>query len=91
MKQRLCCSRTESFNFFYNYLLIFVGRGSTLVDLMPLDRKVVGSNSILAATPGTLGKSFTNSIIYIIYCIRLPVALRRVNFDTVNYCGRERL
>jgi len=24
-------------------------------------------------------------------CIRLPVALRRVNSDTVNYCGRERL
>src|SRR6218665_3766501 len=45
MKQRLCCSRTESFNsFFYNYLLIFVGRGGTLVDSMPLDRKVVGSN-----------------------------------------------
>src|SRR6218665_2545701 len=64
MKQRLCCSRTESFNsFFYNYLLIFVGRGCTLVDSMPLDRKVVGSNPILAATPGTLDKSFTNSII----------------------------
>src|SRR6218665_2951742 len=68
MKQRLCCSRTESFNsFFYNYLLVFVGRGGKLVDSMPLDRKVVGSNPILAATPGTLGKSFTNSI-YIIYC-----------------------
>src|SRR6218665_1510271 len=90
MKQRLYCSRTESFNsFFYNYLLIFVGRGSTLVDSMPLDRNVVGSNPILAATPGTLGKSF--GIIYCVYCIRLPVALRRVNSDTVNYCGRERL
>src|SRR6218665_1543217 len=79
MKQRLCCSRTESFNsFFYNYLLIFVRRGDTLVDPMPLDRKVVGSTPILAATPGTSGKSFTNSI-YIMYCIhvyckRLPVA-----------------
>src|SRR6218665_2494213 len=52
MKQRLCCSRTESCNsFFYHYLLIFVGRGGTLVDSMPLDRKVVGSNPILAATP----------------------------------------
>src|SRR6218665_4220700 len=30
-------------------------------------------------------------IIYCIYCIRLPVVLRRVNSDTVNYCGRERL
>ena len=72
-----------------------MGRGGTLGDSMPLDRKVVGSNPILAATPGTLGKSFTNSIyiyiIYCIYCIRLPVALRRVNSDTVNYCGRERL
>src|SRR6218665_710912 len=56
MKQRLCCNRTESFNsFFYNYLLI--GRGGTLVDSMPLDRKVVDSNPILAATPWTLGKS----------------------------------
>src|SRR6218665_2240112 len=97
MKQILCCSRTESLNsFFYNYLLIFVGRGCTLVDSMPLDRKVVGSNPILAATPETLGKSFTSSIyiiyiIYCTYCIRLPVALRRVNSDTVNYCGRERL
>ena len=63
MKQRLCCSRTESFNsFFYNYLLVFVRRGGTLVDSMPLDRKVVGSNPILAAAPGTLGKSFTNII-----------------------------
>src|SRR6218665_268586 len=61
MKQRLCCSRTESFNsFFYNFLLVFVGRGGTLVDSMPLDRKVVGSNPILAATPGTLTKSFTH-------------------------------
>jgi len=66
-----------------------VGRGGTLVDSMPLDRNVVGSNPILAATPGTLGKSF--GIIYCVYCIRLPVALRRVNSDTVNYCGRERL
>src|SRR6218665_850304 len=56
MKQRLCCSRTESFNgFFYNYLLIFVGRGCTLVESMPLDRKVVGSNPILVATTWTYG------------------------------------
>ena len=53
MKQRLCCSRTESFNsFFYNDLLKVLGRGGTLVDSMPLDRKVVGSNPILAATLG---------------------------------------
>src|SRR6218665_3379301 len=40
MKERLCCSRTESFNsFFNNYVLIFVGRGVTLVDSMPLDRR----------------------------------------------------
>src|SRR6218665_2681723 len=40
MKYRLCYSRTESLNrFFYNYLLIFVGRGCTLVESMPLDRK----------------------------------------------------
>src|SRR6218665_2449338 len=70
MNQRLCCSRTESFNsFFYNYLLIFLGRGGTLVDSMPLDRKVVSSNPILAATPGSLGKSFTNSIHYILYTV----------------------
>src|SRR6218665_2052815 len=67
MKQRLCCSRTESFNSFF-YIYHLVGRGGPLVDSMPLDRKVVGSNPILAATPGTLGKSFTNSIHYIIYC-----------------------
>src|SRR6218665_4150263 len=39
---------------------------------MLLDGKVVDSNPILSATPGCLGKSFTNSIyniIYIIYCI----------------------
>ena len=53
--------------------LIFVGRGGTLVESMPLNRKVVGSNPILAATPRTLGKSFT-----------LPVALRRVNSDTMS-------
>src|SRR6218665_1099804 len=61
----------------HNHLLVFLqlkffGRGGTLVDSMLLDRKVVGSNPILAATPGCLGKSFTNSIyniIYIIYCI----------------------
>src|SRR6218665_40369 len=34
---------------------------------MPLDRKVVGYNPILAVTPGTLGKSFTNSLYYILY------------------------
>ena len=64
MKQRLCCSRTESINSFLQLpiSLIFVGRGGTLVDSMPLDRKVVGSNPILAATPGILGKSFTNSV-----------------------------
>src|SRR6218665_3892339 len=40
------------------YLLIFVGHGGTLLESMPLGRKVVGSNLALAATPGTLGKSF---------------------------------
>jgi len=29
--------------------------GGTLVESMSLDRKVVGSNSALAAMPGTLG------------------------------------
>ena len=33
----------------------FMKAGGTLVESMPLDRKVVGSNPILAATPGTLG------------------------------------
>src|SRR6218665_1889065 len=88
MKQRLCCSCTESYNSLF--FTIIVGHGSTLVDSMPLDRKVVSSNPILAATPGTLDK-YIIYIIYCIYCIRLPVALRRVNTDTVNYCGRERL
>jgi len=37
------------------------GRGGTLVESMHLDRKVVCSNSALAATPGTLGKSLTYS------------------------------
>jgi len=56
MKQLLCCSRTGSFNsFYYNYLLIIVERGCTLVESMSLDRKVVGSNPALAATSGTLG------------------------------------
>jgi len=59
MRQRLCCSRTESYNSFFNYLLIFVWRGVTLVESMHLDRKGVGSNLALAATPRTLGKSFT--------------------------------
>src|SRR6218665_2780573 len=70
MKQRLCynCSCTGSFNnLFHNYLLIFVGRGGTLVESMPSDWKVVGSNPSLAATPKTLGKSFTNSLYYILY------------------------
>jgi len=62
MNLRLCCSRTEMFNsFFYNFLLIFVGRGGTLVESMTLDRKVMGVYPILAATLGTLGKSFTYS------------------------------
>ena len=42
-----------------NHLMVFftityLGRDVTLVKSMPLDRKVVGSNPILAATPGTL-------------------------------------
>src|SRR6218665_2465352 len=84
MKQRLCCSRTESFNsFFDNYLLIFLGRGGTLVDSMPLDRKVVGSNPILAATPGTLGKPlivcniyYTLYILYTVACSASSCKLR---------------
>src|SRR6218665_3368136 len=71
MKQRLCCSRNESFNsFFYNYLLIFVGRGGTLVDSMPLDRKVVNSNPILVAMPPCQGRWASPSLtVYNIYYI----------------------
>ena len=47
MKQRLCCSHTESFNSFF--LQLPINRG-VVVDSMPLDRKVVGSNPILADT-----------------------------------------
>src|SRR6218665_1185556 len=94
MKQRLCCSRTESCNsFFYHYLLIFVGHGGTLVDSMPLDRKVVGSNPILAATPGTLGKSFTNSIqvynIYYILYILYTLILYRPILYTLAYAALD--
>src|SRR6218665_422401 len=76
MKQRLCCSRTESFNsFFYNYLLILVGRGGTLVDSMPFDRKVVGSNPILAARQGPWASpSLTVYNIYYILYILYTVA-----------------
>ena len=38
-----------------------MGYGGTLIESLPLDRKVVGSNPALAATPGTLGKSFVYS------------------------------
>jgi len=40
-----------------------MGLGVTLFESMPSDRKVVGSNPVLAATPGTLGKSFTYSLL----------------------------
>src|SRR6218665_3715744 len=72
MRQRLCCSRTESFNsFFYNYLLIFVGRGGPLVDSMPLDRKVVGSNPILDSPRQGPCPSVYNIyyILYILYTV----------------------
>ena len=53
-----------------------MGRGGTLVESMPLDRKGGGSNSALAAMPGTLrGK---------VLHLQLPVALRHVNSDIVS-------
>ena len=51
-------------------------RGDTLVEPMPLDRKVVGSNPILAAKPG-------RDLVQALH-LQLPVALGRVNFDTVS-------
>src|SRR6218665_2378078 len=72
MKQRLCCSRTESFNsFFYNYLLIFVGRGGTLVDSMPFDRKVVGLNcqGPWASPSLTVNNIYIYYILYILYTV----------------------
>src|SRR6218665_2596587 len=89
MKQRLCCSRTGSFNtFFYNHLLIFVGRGGTFVDSMSLDLKVVGLNSALAATPGTLKKyvpplEFGGGESHLLTLTVVCSALR-VNSDTVS-------
>ena len=61
MKQRLCCSALDHLIVFLQLPINIRGRGGTLVESMPLDRKVVGSNPALAATPGTLGKPFTYS------------------------------
>src|SRR6218665_3063706 len=109
MKQRLCCSCTISFNRFFTiraYLLIFVGHGGTLVESMPLDRKVVGSNLALSATPGTLGKSVTCIALYCIVSIGLHLCSASCSAHqsealysdsacklrhSVNWCGWERL
>ena len=76
----LSCSFSSAYLSFYNYLLIFVGRGRTLVESMPLDRRFVGSNPALAATPGTSKPSLT------VAC-SASTKLRH----SVNCCGRERL
>ena len=94
MKQRLCCSRTESFNSFFLQLPINI-RGSWWhigwFDAFRSERRRFESHSSRHARD--LGQVLRYIIynIYCVYCIRLPVALRRVNSDTVNYCGRERL
>jgi len=59
----------------YGHLLSFVGRGGALVETIPFDRKVVGSNSALAAMLRDLGQ---------VLPLQLPVALQRVNSDTVS-------
>ena len=50
-----------------------VGRGGALVESMPFDRRVVGSNPALAETFGP----------WQVLRSRLPIAPRRVNSDTV--------
>src|SRR6218665_867563 len=72
MKQRFCCNRTESFNFFsLNYLLIFVERGR--VDAFGPEGRGFESRSIRHARD--LGH---------VLHLQLPEAIRRVNSDTVS-------
>ena len=52
-----------------------VGRGVTLVESMSFERRVACSNPALAATLGPIGQ---------VLHLQLPVALRRVNSDTVS-------
>ena len=52
-----------------------MGRGGTLVESMSFDRSVVGSNPALSATSRDLGQ---------VLHLQLPVALRRVNSDTMS-------
>jgi len=58
----------------------FMGRGGALIESMPFDRRVASSNIALAATQGPWASPSL---------IQLSVALRRVNFDSVNCCGRS--
>ena len=66
----------------FNHLLIFVGRGGTLVESMPFDRKFESHSSRharalkIAYHPWNLG----GEVLY----LQLPVALRRVNSDTMS-------
>ena len=82
MKQRSCCSRNGSLIVFYNYLLMFVGRGGTLVESMPLDRKVVGSNPVLAPRQESWASTSLT-----VACSASACKLRHSS----NCCGRERL
>ena len=52
-----------------------VGRSGALVESVPFDRSVVGSNPALAAAYRDLGQ---------VIHLQLPVALRRVNSDTLS-------
>jgi len=72
MKQRSCCSRTGSFDsFFYDCPLIFVGRGGILVAFGPEGR---GFEFRCSRHARDLGQ---------VLHLQLPVALRRINSDTV--------
>src|SRR6218665_1292777 len=59
------------------HAISIVGHGGTLVESMPFDRRVVGSNPALAATLGPLASP------------SLTVALCKFR-HSVNCCGRER-
>src|SRR6218665_2386725 len=61
----------------YNYLLIFLGRGGALVELMHLNQKCM-SESHSSHHANDLGQVFH---------LQLPVALRRGNSHSVNCCG----
>ena len=56
------------------YDILYVRHGGALIETMPFNRRVVGSNSALAAMlePGQ------------VLHLQLPVPLRRVNSDTVS-------